>query len=107
MSIRPIDFNGMIQSTTEVQTRENELTKQPAIQQENVSVTIERERLETPSKVSEKPDLDEDDGTVDADTEGERERYRGNSNRERKKKKKMGDGFVRVKNDHESFDIKV
>ena len=107
MSIRPIDFNGMIQSTAEVQTRENELAKQPALQQENVSVTIERERLETPSKVSEKPDLDEDGGTVDADTEGERQGYRGRSSKERKKKKKMEDGFVRVKNDHESFDIKV
>ncbi|MBQ6134118.1 MAG: hypothetical protein IJI65_08200 [Lachnospiraceae bacterium] len=107
MSIRPVDFNGMIQSTTEVQTRENELQKQPALQQENVSVIIERERLETPSKVSEKPDLDEDDGTVDADTEGERESYRGRNSRERKKKKKMEDGFVRVKNEHESFDIKI
>ena len=107
MSIRPVDFNGMIQSTAEVQNRESELLKQPALQQENVSVTIERERLESPSKVSEKPDLDEDDGTVDADTEGERPGYRGRNSKERKKKKKMGDGFVRMKNGHGSFDIKI
>ena len=107
LSIRPIDFNGMIQSTSEVQNRENELAKQPAIQQDNVAVTIERERFESSSKVNQKPDLDEDDGTVDADTEGEREGYRGNANRNRKKKKKLGDGSVRVKNGHGSFDIKI
>ncbi len=97
----------MIQSTAEVQTRDNELNKQPAIQQDNVSITIERERVETPSKVNEKPDIDEDDGTVDADTEGERPSYRGRNSGERKKKKKLNDGFVREKSDHESFDIKI
>ena len=107
MSIRPVDFNGMIQSTAEVSTRESELTKQPAIQQDNASFTIERERLETPSKVNEKPDIDEDDGTVDADTEGERAQYRKSGKGNRKKKEKMSDGFVRVKSDHESFDIKI
>ena len=97
----------MIQSTAELSNLENELTKQPAIQQNNASVTIERERLETPSKVNEKPDIDEDDGTVDADTEGERAQYRKSGKGNRKKKEKMSDGFVRVKSDHESFDIKI
>ena len=42
MSIRPVDFNRVIQNTPEAQNQEVTVKDQPNIQQQNIAVTFQR-----------------------------------------------------------------
>ena len=88
MSIRPVDFNGMIQNTHEVaSTKANEDNK-ANLQQQNVQVNVMHEEQK--------------------DGDGDGRGYDAKGRKKTKKKKQLdNDGVVRIKTGQPSFDIKI
>lgn len=107
MSIRPIDFNGMMQNTQEVSNTRSTEEHRPVVQQEVVAETIQQEVEVSVTQVHEQGDAAAE-SELDADGSGGNE-YREGRVRKRPKKKKetVSDGRVSVKNGHQSFDISV
>ena len=106
MSIRPVDFNRVIQNTPEAQNQEVTVKDQPNIQQQNIAVTFQRETTEAETRVNEKADTAETGGKITDEGRGNGSGYTPQK-REKKKKVRMSDGSVRVKNEHGSFDMKI
>ena len=106
MSVRPIDFNGMVQNTSELaNTRVNEEQK-PLIQQDVVSVEIQQESEVSTTTIHEQSNIEENDTDAEG---GDGTGYQGNRQRKQnaRKKDKMGDGTVKVKSDHPHFNMSV
>ncbi len=105
MSLRPIDFNGMMQNTQELSiTRANE-EHRPIVQQEVAAQIAQQEVEVSISQVHEQGDTAESDLNPD---EGSGNGYQGNRSRKRKKKaEKVPDGTVSIKSGHQSFDMKI
>ena len=108
MSIRPIDFNGMIQNTTEVSANRASEEHKPVIQQEFANQAVKQGVENQMHSVREKEEAA--DHPFDFEGGGQGEMYQ--ANRQKKKKKDSGkgivsDGSVRLKNDHGSFDMKI
>ena len=108
MSIRPIDFNGMIQNTSEVASAKTQEDSKPQIQQDQVVVTVQQE-TEAAQRQVQGRDQAADQG-FDFSGEGDAGGWDGNKNRGKKKKddkRPPGDGVVRVKSEHGSINITV
>lgn len=108
MSIRPIDFNGMIQNTTEVSANRASEEHKPMIQQEFANSAVKEGVDMNLHTVREKEEAA--NHPFDFEGGGNGETYLADR---QKKKKKHGDkgpasdGTVRLKNDHGSFDMKI
>ena len=99
MSIRPIDFNGMVQNTSELSVTHGQEEQKPVVQQEFVTVEIKQQAETSTTTVTKQDNVAENDSG-----------YQGNRNRKGEKKspkEKMPDGSVRVKSDHPSFNMTV
>ncbi|MEE3480404.1 MAG: hypothetical protein VZQ80_00285 [Lachnospiraceae bacterium] len=108
MSIRPVDFNGMIQNTPEAQNQNNQVREQPQVQQQNIAVVFERETQEAETRVNERSDTAESGPQINADAGGNNgQGYEPGKKKEKKKHEVLPDGSVTVKNPHGSFDIKI
>ena len=106
LSIRPIDFNGMIQNTQEVGSTRAQEEHRPLVQQETAMQTAQQEVEVSVTQVHEQGDAAAE-SELDADN-GNGSGYQGNRRRKRSKKKaKVSDGSVSVKNGHASFDMKI
>ena len=108
MSIRPIDFNGMIQNTSEVGANRAAEEHKPVVQQEFANQAV-REGVEM-NLHSVKEKQEAADHPFDFEGGGQGDMY--HADRQKKKKKDgskgaMSDGSVRLKNDHGSFDMKI
>jgi len=106
MSIRPIDFNGMIQNTTEVSASKSSEQQKPVVQQEFASnavkegVDLNMHSVKNKEEAANHP--------FDFEGGGQGDTYQANRNKKKKKEKeKVSDGSVRLKNDHGSFDMKI
>ena len=107
MSIRPVDFNGMIQNTQEVGNNRANEEHRPVVQQEVVAETIQQEVEVSVTQVHEQGDAAAE-SELDADGSGGNEYRQGRARKRPKpKKEKISDGKVSVKNGHQSFDITV
>ena len=108
MSIRPVDFNGMIQNTHEVGNMKSQENQKPVIQQENVAVTIQRETNQVSRQVNDNSHTSEEEFRFE-DKDGDGTGYEGNKNHKKKEHTAHleSDGSVSIKNDHGSFDIKI
>lgn len=107
MSIRPVDFNGMIQNTQEVGNNRANEEHRPVVQQEVVAETIQQEVEVSVTQVHEQGDAAAE-SELDADGSGGNEYRKGRARKRPKpKKEKISDGKVSVKNGHQSFDITV
>lgn len=108
MSIRPVDFNGMIQNTTEASASKTQEDQKPVVQQEVASVTISKEAQQQTTSVHQKATGDQERYEL-SDDESSGNQYSGNRREKREKKDEefQSDGSVTVKNEHGSFDIKI
>lgn len=106
MSIRPIDFNGMIQNANEVSQVKAHEDARPELQQHSLLVETNRQTAEDATRVKSKSDVEKDDlNPEDGDGTG----YNGNQRdkKKRKNKKSVSDGIVKKMDGHDSFDIKI
>lgn len=109
MSIRPVDFNGMIQNTHEVaHTKVNEDNK-AALQQHNVQTAVVKEERQASSTVQ---DMEESrQHEYNYGEGGGNGAFSGGKKRKKKSwkddKDKKSDGTVVLKNSHPSFDMKI
>ncbi len=106
MSIRPIDFNGMIQNTQNLTQTHASEEQRPFVQQQAAQDIITQEVELSATSVQEQENTA--GGALDADREGNGSGYRGRTGKKRaKKKEKVSDGSVSVKKAHASFDISI
>ena len=105
MTVRPIDFNGMMQNTQELSISRSNEEHRPIVQQEVAAQIAQQEVEVSVSQVHEQGDTAESDLNPD---EGNGSGYQGSSARKRKKKtEKVSDGTVSIKTGHKSFDMKI
>lgn len=107
MSIRPIDFNGMVQNTSELSTTKAQDDAKPLVQQDFATTEMKQEAEAVTTTVQEHDNVAENDSDAEG---GDGTGYEGNKNRKKnpkKKTEKMGDGSVKVKSKHPSFNITV
>lgn len=107
MTIRPVDFNGMIQNTQEVGNVRNQEEHRPLVQQEVTAMNSQQEAEVSVSQVHEQGDSAAE-SALDAEG-GNGSGYNASRTKKRpkKKKEKVSDGLVKVKTGHMSFDTKI
>ena len=108
MSVRPIDFNGMIQHSAEPANVKTQEDNKPAIMQENIQVQENRQEDQRANSVQAKSDaggesysLNDEGGGRGAYTSGDKGNKKGT------KKRFDSDGQVRVKDKKGGFDITI
>lgn len=105
MSIRPVEFNGMIQNQHGVSNQKQQEDARPLMQQQQALETVRHQEQQRASQVKRKPDTDPQEYKFDARDEG-KNKYQGNGQGKKKKSAKhMEDGQVRVKGASSGFDI--
>ncbi len=105
--LRPIDMNGMIQNTIEISNVRSAEEARPEIQQQFATYETEREAEVTTTVVHENSNAAEEEATSEG---GDGHGYQGNRGRKKvinKKQEKKGDGTVRIKTGHPSFNMTV
>lgn len=104
MSIRPIDFNGMIQRTQDVSTLKQNEDNKPVMEQQNIQSQFSKETIRHMQKVNHADDAENQQKRYDAKEKGSNEYV--NHQKEKKKEKKK-DGKVIEKSMSGGFDIKI
>ena len=106
MSLSPINFNGMIQSTAEIGNIKSHEDSRPEVNHANIQVVVDQQEEHESHSVSQ---LEEKSEQYDLG-DGQSNSYRGGNRKKKQKKeeKKEPDGVVRKKDGHSmSFDISV
>lgn len=106
MDVRPIDMNGMIQNTPEVNNLKARADVQPELQQVNLMQETQEQGAANQERVIEQENVTEDNMNPD---EGNGSGYDGRG-RNKKKKTEVGSvipGRVKKKNPFGSFDMSV
>jgi len=108
MSIRPIDFNGMIQHSTETSNIKTHEDSRPAVMQENIQVQENKQEEQRANSVQAKNDASGDSFSL-SDDGGGRGAYSGSEKKKGKETKKRfdTDGEVRIKDKRGGFDITI
>lgn len=104
MSIRPVDFNGMIQRTQDVSTLKQNEDNKPVLQQQNIQAQFSKETIRHMQQVTHAEDAENHQKRYDAKEKGSNE-YKNHKNQKKKEKKK--DGKVIEKAISNGFDIKI
>lgn len=107
MSIRPVDFNGMIQNTQGVTNQKIAEDHKPILNQENLSVHLQQEAREKAHQVSAKQEITKDSKL---DPNGKGNSFQENHKKHRNKQEQTDheeDGKVLKKGDLPSIDIKI
>lgn len=102
MSIRPVDFGGMIQRTDDVSALKHHEEQKAAVDQSNISVTFSKEGEEKLHSVQDKSDTEK----LKNDSEGNGQNGQGNTNSDKKRKKKEETKVIK-KSIGGGFDIKI
>lgn len=106
MTIRPVDFNGMIQRTDDVAYLKHQEDAKPMQNQQNIQVQVDQREDTLAHQVSDTNGTDK--AKSETDTENGGNQYSGDGGRFRKKKSKVKEnGKVIQKNTSCSFDIKI
>lgn len=103
MSIRPVDFNGMIQRTQDVSTLKQNEDNKPFLEQQNIQTQFSKETVHHMKQVTHADDAGNQQKRYDAKEKGSNE-YVG---QQKKKKEKKKDGKVIEKSASSGFDIKI
>lgn len=109
MSIRPVDFNGMIQNTQEVSNTKAQEDNKLLVHQHNIQTMVVKEEQQMSSTVQDMEQAQHHEYDY-SDGEGDGKGYQGNQGRKKKnvgKNANEGDGSVVIKNSRPSFDIKI
>lgn len=105
MSIRPIDFNGMVQRTQDVTTLKQNEDNKPVFEQHMLSGKIQKDTQRSLQQVKHGEDTENYQKKYDAREKGSNE-YEGNK-REKKKKEGPKEGQVIQKSSYSGFDMKI
>ncbi len=105
MSIRPVDFNGMVQRTQDVSTLKQNEDNKPVFQQQVLGTKLEKETQQQLQQVNHGENAENYQKKYDAREKGsnEYEQHR----KEGKKKAAKKDGKVLPKTSMGGFDIKI
>lgn len=108
MSIRPIDFNGMIQSSTEAGTIRQHEEARPMVEQQSIAVAMDHEVQERMNQVEEANRTESGEDKMDAKDGGNGE-YQDNRKNKKKKEqeKKIQQDRVIIKGQPKGFDITI
>ncbi len=109
MSISPINFNGMIQNTNEVSHAKANEDQKPTLQQENLTLAVEKQQEQQSKQVNDTYKADKENERYDR--EGNGKGYQGNKGKRKpapklKEGQKLPDGSVSEKHTT-SFDMRV
>ena len=105
MSIRPVDFNGMLQRTDDVGVLKHQQEHKPLVDQQNIQVQLSKQEENASQQVVTANQSEKLNNHTDAREEGKGQYhalYRG-----KKKKTSKEDGKVVKKGSSHSFDIKI
>lgn len=108
MSVRPIEFSGMIQNTHEVTTNRNNELQKPMVQQEQVSVANQQAAELSLSQVAGSEESSRQ--TFNPEDGGDGSGYQGNRNKTKKEaqeKKKKPEGKIVMKGQQGGFNATV
>ena len=105
MSIRPVDFGGMMQQTSEIGALKANDDSKVNINQQNIAVDVDEEIEEQARQVNEQENAEGGNTEYDAREEG-RNKYSKNNTKAKKKKDAPKDK-VTIKSAHSSFDITI
>ena len=103
MSVRPVDFNGMMQNQQNVSNVKQNEDQRPILQQQQAFQTVVKQEEASARQVVNKNDLSREEYKFDA-RDGSKNEYQNN---QRKKKEKMEDGHVRIKGMSGGFDMTI
>lgn len=107
MSVRPVDFNGMIQNQQGVSNVKQHEDQRPVLQQQQAFQSVSKHEEAVSRQVVNKDDLEREEYKYDA-RDGGRNSYQGNQKkRKAKQKEKMEDGHVCVKGMTGGFDVTI
>ena len=107
MSIRPVDFNGMIQNQQNVSNVKHSEDQKPLLQQHQAMQTVTKQQEASAKQVIHKDDLEREEYKFDAREEGKNKYQQDRKKRKAKQKEIVEDGQVRVKGEARGFDITV
>ena len=106
MSIRPIDFNGMIQNTNNVHQAKAQDDSKAVLQQSNLMIQGEEREAEQNTQVQRRDDASKEQ--FNPNEGGDGTGYQGNQGRKQKKDKVVKKDVIRKKNEYRgSLDIKI
>ncbi|MCI8895078.1 MAG: hypothetical protein HFI41_10570 [Lachnospiraceae bacterium] len=103
MSIRPIDFNGMVQRTQDVSTMKQSADNKPVVDQQFLTVQHQKTNTQQLRQVQEQEDAQENQKKYDAREKGSNSYER----QQKKQKKKQAEGQAVKKAPARGFDMKI
>ena len=107
MSIRPVDFNGMMQNQQNVSNVKQNEDQKPILQQQQAFLAMTKQEEASARQVVNKENLDKEEYKFDA-RDGSKKEYQDNRKKQKaKQKEKMEDGHVRIKGMSGGFDMTV
>ena len=107
MSIRPVDFNGMMQNQQNVSNVKQNEDQKPVLQQQQAFQAVTKQEEAAARQVVNKENLDKEEYKFDA-RDGSKNEYQNNQRKKKEKQKeKMEDGHVRIKGMSGGFDMTV
>lgn len=108
MSVRPVDFNGMMQNQQNVSNIKHSEDQRPMLQQHQALQTVTKQQEASAKQVIHKDNLEREEYKFDAREEGKNKYQKDRKERkEKREKEKVTDGQVRVKGEARGFDISV
>lgn len=106
MSIRPIDFNGIIQRSEDVGAVKHQQEYKPVVDQQNIQAQITKNEANASQQVVTPNRNEKLQNQTDARKEGKGQ-YRSSAKKKKKKPDADTDGKVIKKSDFPVFDIKI
>ena len=107
MSIRPVDFNGMMQNQQNVSNVKQKEDQKPILQQQQAFQAVMKQEEASARQVVNKENLDKEEYKFDA-RDGSKNEYQNQRKKQKaKQKEKMEDGHVRIKGMSGGFDMTV
>lgn len=105
MSIRPVDFNGMMQRTQDVSTIKQNQDNRPVVEQQTIQAEQVKQEQQLSQKVIKAKEKENDAYRYDAKEKGNGS-YEQSGDKKQKKKQKNEDK-VMIKGQTHGFDIKI
>lgn len=108
MSIRPIDFSGMVQRTQDVSTLKQNADNKPTFDQQLISVKMQKDTQQSSKQVTHGEDAENYQKKYDARDKGSNEYVADRRKKDKKdKKENKKDGTATSALPRGSFDIKI
>jgi hypothetical protein len=106
MSIRPVEFNGMIQRTEDISNLKHQEDSKPLVDQQNIQSQVERKEAAARHQVVKKENSSQAENHADAREEGRGVYYTPSRKKKKEEEKKKPDQVVQ-KSMRGGFDIKI